>query len=40
MAELNFDATGVSPAETFEPVPTNWYPYESRTNTQGDQCSA
>jgi hypothetical protein len=25
-AELNFDATGVSPAETFEPVPTNWYP--------------
>jgi hypothetical protein len=25
-AELNFNAQGIDPAETFEPVPTNWYP--------------
>lgn len=26
MAQLNFNAQDVAPAETFEPVPTNWYP--------------
>lgn len=25
-AELNFNAQGIDPADTFEPVPTDWYP--------------
>lgn len=42
-AELNFDANQVKPADTFEPVPTAWYPVlitESETKATKDNTGA
>lgn len=42
-AELNFDARTVDPADTFEPVPTAWYPViitESETKATKDSKGA